>query len=484
MKFNMEDGRNLTLLTDLYQLTMMQVYNDDEEEKIACFDMFYRKNPDKAGFAVFAGLEKIIKYIKGIKFEQDDIEYLRNLKLFDDKFLDYLKDFKFDCDIWSMPEGTVVFPGEPLLVARGPLKQVQFIETAVLNIINHQSRIATKAERIVRAADKDPVVDFGLRRAHGDTAGLDGARASYIAGMAGTSNVLAGKMFGIPVTGTMAHSFIMEAGNEYEAFCKYANKYPDKTTLLVDTYDTLNSGVPNAIRVAKEIIEPTGHKLKAIRLDSGDLSYLSKEARKMLDAEGLDYVKIVASNSLDEYLIKDLKLQGNEINMWGVGERNITAKSDPVFGGVYKLSEVEYEDGRVEPKIKISENVEKMTNPGFKTVSRLYDNQTGKAIADVISLRSEEIDFAAPYVLKHERDRWKTKEVENYIAKELLTPIFEKGQLVYNIPTLQETREFCKAQVETLWDEVKRFENPHEYIVDLSDGLRELKYELIEDMEK
>ncbi|OGO86845.1 MAG: nicotinate phosphoribosyltransferase [Clostridiales bacterium GWE2_32_10] len=481
MKFNVRSEENLTMLTDLYQLTMMQIYNEDEKE-IGCFDMFFRKNPDKAGFTVFAGLDKVIDYVQNIKFEEDDLNYLRTLDLFDEDFLDYLRDFKFECDVWAMPEGTVVFPNEPLITVRGPAEQAQLVETAVLNIINHQTRIATKAERIVRAADGRPVIDFGLRRAHGVTAAVDGAKASYVAGMAGTSNVLAGKKYGIPVKGTMAHSFVQKAKKEYDAFERYAKRYPDKTVLLVDTYDVLKSGIPNAIKVAKEILEPQGHKLQGIRIDSGDLVTLTKKARKLLDDAGLDYVKITVSNSLDEYEITRLLAEEAPIDSFGVGERNITAKSDPVLGGVYKLTEVEDQNELVTAKIKISESQEKTTNPGFKKVWRVYDSLTNKAMGDVLTLAGEDVDVMRMEDYVTDEALKEAMVVEDYMVKELMVPIFNKGALVYDVPTLEEVRDFCKAQVETLTDGVKKFENPDKYNVDLSDELYELKLELIEEM--
>lgn len=477
---------NKTLLTDLYELTMMQVYFNDESNKdvTAIFDVFFRKNPDEAGFSIFAGLESVVRYIENLRFSDEDIDYLRSLNKFSDGFLDYLREFKFECDVWSVKEGTVIFPKEPLLTVRGPILQVQLVETAILNYINHQSRIATKAERIVRAANYDSVLEFGLRRAHGADAGIQGARSSYIGGMVATSNVLAAKEYNMIASGTMAHSFVMSCDTEYEAFKKYALAYPDDTVLLVDTYDTLKSGVPNAIKVAKEILEPKGYKLKAIRLDSGDLAYLSKKAREILDKEGLDYVKIAASNSLDEYLIKSLKSEGAKIDIWGIGERNITAKSDPVFGGVYKLSQIECKDGEIIPKIKLSDNVNKISNPCFKKVYRLYDNDSNKAIGDVICLKDEIIDEEQSYILFDEKDIWKKKKAENYYIRELQEKIFDKGELVYELPELNDIKEYCKKEVDTLWDEVKRFNNPHKYYVDLSQKLWDIKSNLLQKYSK
>lgn len=444
--------------------------------------MFFRKNPDKASFTVFAGLENVIDYVQNIKFEEDDLDYLRTLDLFDEEFIDYLRNFKFECDVWAMPEGTVVFPNEPLLTVRGSVAQAQFVETTILNLINHQTRIATKSERIVRAADGRRVMEFGLRRAHGATAGINGARASYIGGMAGTSNVLAGKRYGIPVMGTMAHSFVQKAKNEYEAFARYAKRYPDTTTLLVDTYDVLKSGIPNAIKIAKEILEPQGHKLRGIRIDSGDLLTLSKETRKMLDDAGLDYVKITISDSLDEFEIKRLVEEGAPIDGLGVGERNITAKSDPVLGGVYKLTEIETGEGLHVAKIKKSETKEKITNPGFKKTWRVYNSKTNIAMGDVLTLANEEIDTCKMEDYINDETLREAMLVEDYIVKELMVPIFQKGKLVYEVPTLEEVRDFCRAQVETLTDEVIRFEEPENYTVALSEKLDNLKDDLIEEI--
>ena len=473
-------AQNLTLLTDLYELTMMQGYYENPSDQIVVFDAFYRKNPCGGAYAVCAGLEQVIEYVRDLHFSPDDIDYLRSLHIFNDDFLEYLRGFHFTGDIYAIPEGTVVFPREPLLKVVAPIMEAQLVETAILTIINHQCLIATKASRVVYAAQGDGIMEFGLRRAQGPDAGLYGARAAVIGGCVGTSNVLAGEMFDVPVMGTHAHSWIMTFKDEYTAFKEYARLYPDACTLLVDTYDTLKSGVPNAIRVFKELRE-AGIKPKSygIRLDSGDLAYLSKKARKMLDDAGWTDCKISVSNSLDEYLIQDLLLQGAQIDMFGVGERMITARSEPVFGGVYKLAAVEEENGTIIPKIKVSENVEKITIPHFKKVYRFYGRDTGKAIADYITLYNEQVDDEKDIELFDPSATWKAKTVYNFTARELQVPIFLGGKCVYERPTLEQIREYCRQQVDTLWDEVKRFDYPHKYYVDLSQKLWQIQQDLL-----
>ena len=471
--FNWEE--NLTMLTDFYEITMANGYFEAGlADDIAYFDMFFRKVPEGGGFAITAGLEQLIDYLQNLKFTERDIEYLRSKKMFSEGFLEYLKNFEFKCDVWAIPEGTPVFPGEPLVTVRGPVIQAQFIETMVLLFINHQSLIATKANRIVRAAQGRAVMEFGTRRAHGSAAAVYGARAAYIGGCAGTACVVADRDYDVPALGTMAHSWVQMFPTEYEAFRKYAEFYPDNCTLLVDTYNVLESGVPNAIKVFKEL-RP---KKMGIRIDSGDMTYLTKKARAMLDAAGLNECSIVVSNSLDEYVIRDVIMQGACIDLFGVGERLITAKAEPVFGGVYKLSALET-DGKVIPKIKISENVEKITNPGYKTVYRLYSHATGKAIADVITLAEEEVPSGEMYEIFDPNAIWKRKKIKNFYAKELRVPIFEKGKLVYEVPDIAEVRRYCKEQVATLWDEMLRFEKPQTYYVDLSQKLWDMKNSLI-----
>jgi nicotinate phosphoribosyltransferase len=475
------DRNNLTLLTDFYELTMANGYLENNlKDKIAYFDMFFRQVPDNGGFAVMAGVEQLIQYLRGRAFTDSDIEYLSKKKLFSAEFLEYLRTFKFICDVWAIPEGTPVFPNEPIVSIRGPVIQSQFIETMVLLTINHQSLIATKANRIVRAAQGRDVMEFGTRRAHGSDAALCGARAAYIGGCAGTACVLADKEFGIPALGTMAHSWVQLFPTESEAFRAYARTYPANCTLLVDTYNVLKSGIPNAIQVFKEEIVPRGYNPRGIRIDSGDLPYLSREARKMLDAAGFVDCKIVVSNSLDEFIIRDLISQGAPIDLFGVGERLITSRSEPVFSGVYKLVAVE-ENYAVVPRIKLSENVSKITTPGFKQVWRILDSESGKAVADVLTLNDEAIDDRLPYELFDPEYTWKRKTVTHYSARKLLTRIFSQGSCLYPCPALNEIRRYCREQVDTLWDEVKRFENPQKYPVDLSKPLWEMKEKLIKE---
>ncbi len=460
--------RNLTLVMDLYELTMAYNYfKQGNKDQLVYFDMFYRKNPDNGGFAVFAGLQQLIECIKNLHFSEGDIEYLRSLQKFDEDFLDYLLDFKFTGSIYAMKEGTPVFPNEPLITVKAKFIEAQIIETMLLVTVNHQSLIATKAHRVVQEAKGRPVMEFGARRAQGYDSATYGARAAYIGGVAGTATVSAGEMFDIPVVGTMAHSFVQSFDSEYEAFKAYALTYPDDCVLLVDTYDTLKSGVPHAIEIAKEVLEPMGKKLKGIRLDSGDISYLSKRARAMLDVAGLTYVSISASNSLDEYLIRSLLNQGAQLDSFGVGENLIVSKSSPVFGGVYKLVAIE-KNGQIIPKIKISENTEKITNPGYKRVYRLFENETGKAIADLIAFYDEEIDCTKDLTIYHQSDIWKFKTIEanTYTVEELQVPIFEDGKFVYQELSVKEIRDYSMQEKARLWDEIFRLEFPHNYYVE------------------
>lgn len=478
--FNIKDERNLSMLMDFYELTMSNGYFvNGLSDTIVYFDMFYRKNPDGAGFSIVAGLEQLIDYIKNLKFTQQDIEYLRSKGILAEEFLQYLLTFKFTGDIYAIPEGTPVFPNEALVTVKSKVIDAQLIETMLLLTVNHQSLIATKANRIVRASKGRPVLEFGARRAHGADGAIMGARAAYIGGVTGTATVMAETMFGITATGTMAHSWIQLFGDEYKAFETYAKTYPDTCTLLADTYNVLKSGIPNAIKVSKNVLEPIGMRLKAIRLDSGDLAYLSKKVRSMLDEAGLTDCKIVASNSLDEYIITELLEQDAKIDIFGVGERMVTAKSEPVFGGVYKLVAVE-EDGEIIPRIKLSENEEKIINPGYKMVWRLYDKDTHKAIADVITLAGEVINETIPYIIFDPVSIWKKKKVTNFYAKRLQVPVFLKGECVYESPTIEEIKIYCKNEVDRLWEEVRRFSNPHKYYVDLSQKLWFVKQELIQ----
>ena len=470
---------NYTLLCDFYELTMANGYFElGKADEISYFDVFFRKVPDGGGFAIAAGLEQVIEYVKDLKFTEEDIAFLRSKKLFSEEFLNYLRTFRFTGDIYAVPEGTPIFPGEPIMTVCAPSVEAQFIETYVLLALNHQSLIATKANRIVRAAQGRPVMEFGSRRAQGTSGAIMGSRAAYIGGCAATACAISDKEFGIPATGTMAHSWVQMFDSEYEAFESYCKIYPNNATLLVDTYDVLKSGIPNAIKAFDNVLKPLGIKKCGIRLDSGDITYLSKKARKMLDEAGYTECKIVVSNSLDEVLIRDLMLQGARIDSFGVGERLITAKSNPVFGGVYKLVAVE-RDGEIIPKIKISENPEKITNPHFKKVYRIYDNETGTAVADQLCVYDETIDESEPLELFDPVQVWKTKTVTNFTARELLVPIFKGGECIYECPTIHEIRDYCKAQIMTLWDEVKRFENPHKYYVDLSRKLWDIKHGLL-----
>jgi nicotinate phosphoribosyltransferase len=471
-------NRKLNLLMDFYELTMANGYfNDNKHKDIAVFDLFFRSVPDEGGYAIFAGLEQVIDYIINLSFDKEEINYLRSKKIFSEAFLEYLKHFKFTSDVYAFREGTPIFPNEPILTVKGPIIECQLIETMVLLTLNHQSLIATKAARIVYAAKGRAVLEFGARRAHGYDASIYGARAAYISGAVGSSNTYVDYMYNIPALGTMAHSFVQSYGTEYEAFKKYALAYPDACVLLVDTYNTLKQGVPNAIKIHHEVLMPLGKSLKGIRLDSGDLTYLSKEARKMLDEAGLKDTKITVSNSLDEYLIKELIHQGAQIDAFGVGERLVTARSEAVFGGVFKLSAIEVE-GVLTPKIKISENVAKTTIPGFKQVYRMFDEKC-MAIADVITLHDEVIDESKPYLLFHPDFPYKNKEITNYKAQPMLHKIFDQGKLVYQKPNVHEIRAYAQTQIKTLWEEVLRLERPHQYYVDLSLDLWTLKQDLI-----
>ena len=470
---------NNTLLCDFYELTMANGYFElGKGDEIAYFDVFFRKVPDNGGFAIAAGLSQVIDYIKTLKFTPDDIEFLRSKNIFSEGFLDYLSTFRFTGDIYAVPEGTPIFPGEPFMTVRAPSIEAQFIETFILLSLNHQSLIATKANRVVRAAQGRAVAEFGSRRAQGADGAVLGARAAYIGGCSATACTISDRDYAIPATGTMAHSWVQMFDNEYDAFVSYCKIYPNNATLLVDTYDVLKSGVPNAIRAFKEVLLPQGITKCGIRLDSGDITYLSKKARKMLDDAGLTECKITVSNSLDENIIRDIILQGAKIDAFGVGERLITAKSNPVFGGVYKLVAKE-EGGVVVPKIKISENPEKVTNPHFKRVYRIYDNETGRAIADLMCVHDEVIDTTKPLEIFDPVETWKKKVCENYTLRELLVPIFKDGECVYETPHISEIRDYCRKEIDTLWEEVKRFENPHRYYVDLSEKLWNIKRDLL-----
>lgn len=470
---------NMTMLTDYYELTMSQAYfNQNMEDQIACFDLYFRHVPDNGGFAIMAGVQQAVDYIEALHFDDKDIAFLRETGDFDEGFLGYLRDFEFSCDVWAIPEGTPLFPGEPIVKVRGPIIQAQMIETMLLLTINHQSLIATKSSRIVRAAQGRPVMEFGARRAQGADASVLGARAAYIGGAAGTSCTITGQQFGIPLSGTMAHSFVQAHGDEYEAFAAYAVSFPDNCVLLVDTYDTLELGVPNAIRCAKEVLEPMGKRLRGIRIDSGDLAYLSNEARRMLDAAGLQDCKIIVSNSLDEYVIRDLIHQGAKVDSFGVGERLITSRSAPVFGGVYKLSAIGKGD-RLSPRMKISDNQSKITNPGDKKLFRFYDRTSGKALADLITLEHETINDQEPLEIFDPVATWKRKTLENFTARELLEPLFVGGKRVYEERDIEEIRDYCASELETLWPETKRFEQPQLYYVDLSQELWDLKHKIL-----
>ena len=478
------DNRNLTMLMDLYELTMANgIWKSKYKDTITYFDMFFRRVPDEGGYAIMAGIEQLIEYFNNLHFDKDDIEYLEGLNLFSKEFINYLRDFKFECDVWAVPEGTPIFPQEPIVTVKGPAIQAMMVETMVLLTINHQSLIATKTNRIVRAANGRPVLEFGARRAQGADAAYYGARAAIIGGCVGTSDIKTAKDFGVPASGTMAHSWVQLFEDEYSAFKAYAEAYPDSCLLLIDTYNVLKSGVPNAIRVFDEVLKPMGKRPKGVRIDSGDITYLSNKVREMLDAAGYEDCKICVSNSLDEYLIRDMIFQGAKVDSFGVGERLITASSEAVFGGVYKLAAVE-KDGEIIPKIKVSENTAKITIPGVKIPWRLFDRKTGKAIADVITLNDEKIDSSEPYEIFDPIHTWKRKVVTDFVAVKLQKKIFEKGKQVYESPTVKEISDYRKEQVDSLWDEVKRFEKPHTYYVDLSEKLWNQRDSLLKGISK
>ncbi|MBR3704230.1 MAG: nicotinate phosphoribosyltransferase [Oscillospiraceae bacterium] len=476
------DKRNLAMLFDFYEMTMANGYfRKGMKDDITYFDIFFRRVPDGGGFAIAAGLQQLIEYIEDLHFDEEDLNYLRSKNLFEEDFLDYLRNFRFTGDIWAVPEGTPVFPNEPLVTVRAPASQAQLIETYALLCINHQSLIATKAARVVRAAGGRKVLEFGSRRAQGVDGAVMGARAAYIGGVHGTACALSDQLYGVPASGTMAHSWVQMFDTQYEAFKTYCEIYPENAVLLVDTYNTLKRGIPDAIRAFNEVLRPKGITKCGIRLDSGDIAYLSKEARKMLDAAGWTECTITVSNALDERLIRNLLQQGAQVDAFGVGERLITARSEPVFGGVYKLVAVEKENGEIVPKIKISENIAKITNPHFKKLYRFYGNDTGKAIADYLTVHDEVVDDSGSLDIFDPEATWKKKTVYDFTAKELQVPIFENGKRVYDSPPLSEIRAYCAQQLETLWDEVRRFDNPHAYYVDLSQKLWNIKHSLLEE---
>lgn len=476
----MNSELELSLLNDFYEFTMSNGYfNEGKGEQIVYFDVFFRRVPDHGGYAICCGLDQVIDYISNLSYSDECIAFLREKGIFSEGFLEYLRTFKFTCDVYAVPEGTPIFPGEPILTVRGPAIQAQLLETMILLTINHQSLIATKASRIVRAADGRGVSEFGARRAHGTAASIMGARAAYIAGCTGTSNALCDKLYGVPCSGTMAHSWVQSFPTEYEAFAAYARNYPHTCTLLIDTFNVLKSGLPNAIRCFDEVLKPMGARPFAVRIDSGDITYLSKKIRRILDEAGYPDCKIMVSNSLDEYIIRDCIAQGAQIDLFGVGERLITSRSESVFGGVYKLVAVEEEDGTITPKIKVSENIEKITVPCYKQLYRFFSKETGMAIADLLTLHEEVIDERAPYTLFDPVHTWKEKVVTDYTAVPMLKPIFLNGELVYKKPSTQEIRNYCLEQLSLLWDEVKRFENPHEYYVDYSQKLWNVRNDLL-----
>jgi nicotinate phosphoribosyltransferase len=477
--FNVHNERNLTMLVDFYELTMANGYLDNNvQDKIAYFDMFFRRIPDSGGYCIMAGVQQLIEYLSNLKFSDDDISYLKGKGIFSESFIDYLKSFKFSCDVWAVPEGYPVFPSEPLVIVKGPVIQAQFVETMILLTINHQTLIATKASRICRAAKGKPVMEFGSRRAQGYDGAIYGARAAVIGGCVGTACTIAEEMFNIPALGTMAHSWVQLFDTEYDAFKAWTNTYPDNCVLLIDTYNVLYSGVPNAIRVFNEVLKPMGKRPKGIRIDSGDITYLTKKVRLMLDEAGYDDVKITVSNSLDEYIIREVLESGAQIDNFGVGERLITARSEPVFGGVYKLVAVENE-GEIVPKIKISENAEKIINPAFKKLYRIFDKTSHKAIADLITLHDETFDENRPLEIFNPVYTWKKKRIKNYYIKDLMVKIFENGQPIYESPSVMEIKAFSEHEVNKLWPEVLRFQNPHSYYVDLSWNLWNLKQGLL-----
>ncbi len=482
----MMDNRDLSLVMDFYELTMSQVYfNEGKQDEVVTFDLFYRKNPDNAGYSICAGLEQVVDFVKRFKFTKKDLEYLESTKQFTSDFLEYLKNFKFKGDIFAIPEGTPVFPNEPIIRVKGNIIEAQLLETALLLCINHQTMIATKAHRIVEAAEGRAIMEFGARRSHNFDAAIYGARAAYIGGVVGTATTYAGKEFGMPALGTMAHSFVQSFNTELEAFKAYCRSYPENAVLLLDTYDTLKSGLPNAIKAAKEELEPKGYRLKGVRIDSGDMAYLSKKIRRALDNAGMQDCTIVVSNSLDEYLIASLLKQGAQIDTMGVGENLICSKSNPVFGGVYKLSSI-YTNNKAIPKIKRSENIEKITNPGYKDLYRIYDKETNMAVADLMCLHKEKILEDEDLTIYHQMNTWKNKTFKKgtFKLRPLLEPIFKKGKLVYNLPTLDEIREYSKKEFKTIWEEIKRFEYPQIYYVDLTRKLSNLKHKMLEEIEE
>lgn len=479
-----KNTNNLTMLADFYEFTMANgFFESGFGNREACFDMFFRKVPDNGGFAIMAGVAQLIEYLEGLSFTKEDIDFLRQKNIFSEGFLKYLESFRFECDVYAIKEGTPIFPGEPMITVKGPAVQAQLLETMILLTINHQSLIATKANRICRAAEGRPVMEFGSRRAQGSSGAINGARAAFIGGCTGSSCTIAEMLFDFPAVGTMAHSWVQLYESEYVAFKTYAKIYPDNCVLLIDTYNALKSGLPNAIKVHREVLEPMGYRLKGVRIDSGDITYLTKKIRKALDEAGLEDCKIVVSSSLDEYIIKEILNQGAQVDSFGVGERLITSRSEPVFGGVYKLAAV-WENGEMVPKIKISENVEKITLPAFKQVYRLFERETDKAIADVITFHDEVIDDTKPYEIFDPYHTWKRKTLTDFRAEKLFVKIFDRGRLVYKVPTLKEIQKYCAEQIDKLWDEVKRFENPHEYYVDLSKPLWDLKHKLLNEYSK
>ena len=472
---------NLSMLTDFYEFTMANGYlKSGIADTVAYFDMFFRKIPDGGGYAIMAGVEQLVDYLKNLHFDREDIEYLRSKNCFCQEFLDYMENFSFQCDVWAVPEGSPIFPGEPLVTVKGPVMQAQFIETMVLLTINHQSLIATKANRMVRAANGRAVMEFGSRRAQGADGAVLGARAAYIGGAVGTACVMSDQYFGTPALGTMAHSWVQMFPDEYSSFKAYAETYPQNCTLLIDTYNVLKSGLPNAIKTAKEVLEPMGCRLKGVRIDSGDIAYLSKRIRQELDKEGMGDCGIVVSNSLDEFLIRDLLMQGAQINSFGIGERLITSRSEPVFGGVYKLVAIEDEKGNIVPKIKISENIEKITTPHLKKLWRLSSRKDGHYIADVITLHDEVIDDTKPYTIFDPNFTWKKQTLENFKAEPVMEQLFKEGKCVYRERGINEIQEYCKNTTSRLWGEVTRFENPHPYYVDLSQKLWDIKNDLLQ----
>ncbi len=476
----MKQKMNLTMLMDFYELTMAKGYfQNGMQDTMTYFDMFFRKIPDNGGFAIMAGVEQVVEYLKELRFDDEDIDFLRGKGMFDEPFLEYLRNLKFTCDVWAVEEGTPIFPGEPIITVRGPAVQAQLVETMILLTINHQSLIATKANRIVRAAQGRPVMEFGSRRAQGYDGAVYGARAAYIGGCVGTACTLSERDFDVPALGTMAHSWVQMFPTELDAFRAYARTWPNNCSLLVDTYNVLKSGIPNAIRAFNEEVLPRGFRPKSIRIDSGDMTYLSRKARKMLDDAGFEDCKIIASNALDEYIIRDILMQGAQIDSFGVGERLITSRSEPVFGGVYKLAAIE-DGGKIIPKIKLSENVGKITTPGFKQVWRLFDNESGKAMADVMTLHDEVIESDKPYELFDPEITWKRKQIQNFTARPLLKKIFDGGKCVYKARKLSDIRDYCAKSTDELWSEVLRFENPHKYYVDMSQKLWDMRKELLD----